>query len=196
MSSSFLPPDWREQLKGRRLGPRPQWVKVVTWIWAGFTALSLLVAIALIVLLNNQRFHQYLIRTIESDASESLGVRVQLENFTLHLRSLSVDLYGINVDGASPYANPPLLQVNHVAAGVRIVSILHRAWYLDNLQIDSPVVWVFVDEHGVSNIPTIKSSGKSNTSIFDLGIRHALLTRGEVYYNNKPSLLDVDLHDV
>jgi translocation and assembly module TamB len=196
MSSSFLPPDWREQLKRRRLAPRPRWVKVVTWIWAGFTALSLLVAVALIALLNNQRFHQYLIRTIESQASESLGVRVQLENFTLHLHSLSVDLYGITVDGASPYANPPLLQVNHVAAEVRIVSILHRAWYLDHLQIDSPVAWVFVDEHGVSNIPTIKSSGNSNTSIFDLGIRHAMLTQGEVYYNNRPSTLDVDLHDV
>jgi len=196
MSNSFLPSDWREQLNRHRLAPRPRWVKVVAWIWTGFTALSLMVAVALIVLLNNQRFHQYLIRTIESQASDSLGVRVQLENFTLHLHTLSVDLYGITVDGASPYSNPPLLQVDHVAAGVRIVSIVHRAWYLDNLQIDRPVAHVYVDGHGVSNIPAMKSSGGNNTSIFDLGIRHALLDHGEVYYNDKPSALYADLQNV
>jgi len=59
-------------------------VKVVAWVWAGFTALTVLLAVTVLVLLNNQRFHQYLIRTVEADASESLGVRVQLEEFALH----------------------------------------------------------------------------------------------------------------
>ena len=55
-----------------------------------------------------------------------------------------------------------------------------------------------MDAHGVSNIPTIKSNGKSssNTSLFDLAIRRAVLDHGEVYYNNRLSALDADLHDV
>jgi translocation and assembly module TamB len=196
MDISFLPPEWRERINRHRNAPRPLWLRILGWIWIGSAALTLVVAIVVVILVNNPRFHAYLIRTIESQASESLGVRVQLENFALHVQTLSVDLYGITVDGAAPYQNPPLLQVDHVAAGVRVVSVLHRAWYLDNLQIDRPIAHVFVDEHGVSNIPTIKSSGNSNTSVFDLGIRHALLDHGEVYYNDKPSALAVDLRDV
>ena len=172
-------------------------MRVVSWICAGFTALTLLGALALVLLFNNPGFHSYLIRQVEANASKSLGVPVHLENFAIHLPTMSADLYGVTVAGAGPYPDPPLLEVDHIEAGVRVVSILHRAWYFDNLRIDRPIVHIYVDEHGVSNIPTIKNSSNSNnTSIFDLGIRHALLDRGEVYYNNRPSALDVDMRDV
>ena len=45
---------------------------------------------------------------------------------------------------------------------------------------------------------SFQHSGKSNsrTSVFDLGIRHALIDRGEVYYNDRPADLAADLHDL
>jgi len=196
MSFSNLPPDWRDRLRRRRSVPRPLWLRVAAWTWVGFAALTLLASVAIAVLINNSRFHNYLIRTVEASASESLGARVQLQNFALHLPTLSADLYGITVDGAAPYPDPPLLQVDHIEAGVRVVSILHRAWYFDNLRIDHPVVHISVDYNGVSNIPTPKSSNSSSTSVFDLGIRHALLNQGEVYFDDKPTALAVDLRDV
>ena len=111
-----------------------------------------------------------------TQASKSLGVRVELQNFTLHLSTLSVDLYGLTIHGATPYPDPPLLQVQHVQAGVSIVSVLRSTWYLDSFRVDRPVVQLFVDKNGVSNIPMLKSSSNgSNTSVFDLGIRHAVL---------------------
>ena len=156
------------------------------------TPFELLIA----VLLNSTRFHQYLIDTVQRQASEKFGTGVHLQNFALHLSTLNLDLYGVTVDGASPYPNPPLLQVEHAEAGVRIVSVLSRKWYLSDVRIDHPVVQVFVDKNGVSNIPTTKSSGGgSNTTVFDLGIRHALLSRGEVYYNSQPAAMSADLHN-
>jgi translocation and assembly module TamB len=76
--------------------------------------------------------------------------------------------------------------------------VLHKKWYLDSFVVDKPVVKVFTDAHGVTNIPVIKSSGSSssNTSVFDLGIRHAVLDEGAVYYNNRQSVLSADLHNV
>jgi translocation and assembly module TamB len=64
--------------------------------------------------------------------------------------------------------------------------------------VDRPVVKVYTDAHGVTNIPVIKSSSSSssNTSLFDLGIRHAVLDQGEVYYNDRQSALSADLHNV
>jgi len=161
------------------------------------TAVTLIVGIGVTILLNNARFHNYLIRTAEAQASDRLGVRVQLQGFVAHLSNLSVDLYGVTIDGASPYQNPPLLRPDHVQAGMRIVSFLSRTWCLDSFQIDHPVVHVYVDSKGVSNIPTIKSDGQSsNTSVFNLGVRHAVLKHGEIYYNDKPAEVAADLHDL
>jgi len=186
------------------MGVSPRWrkarhplFKIMAWISLGMTAVTVIVAVGIAMLLNNARFHNYLIHTAEAQASKSLGVRVQLQNFAVHFSSLSVDLYGVTIDGASPYPNPPLLQADHVQTGVRIVSILSRTWYLDSFQLDHPVVHVFVDSKGISNIPTIKSSGQgSNTSVFDLGVRHAVLEHGEIYYNDEPAEVAADLHDL
>lgn len=165
---------------------------------AAFIVLPIVVgALVLSAIVNSSKGHAYLIHLIEEKASESIGVGVRLENFSLHLSSLSVDLYGLTVDGAGPHPTPPLLQVQHAEAGVRIVSVFGRKWYFDSIRIDNPVVQVLVDKNGVSNLPTLKSSGhSSNTTIFDLGIRDAVLANGVILYNDRPSALAVDLRDV
>ena len=172
--------------------------KIAAWVAISVVALLVVAGIAITVVLHSARFHNYVLSTVQKKASESIGTQVQLQNFALHLSNVSLDLYGLTVHGADPYPNPPLLQVAHAEVGVRIVSVLHRKWYLDSFVVDRPVVKVFTDAHGVTNIPVIKSSGSSssNTSLFDLGIRHAVLDQGEVYYDNRQSVLSADLHNV
>jgi translocation and assembly module TamB len=172
-------------------------IRAAAWFYAISTAFFLLMIIVVTILLHSTAFHGYVLRTAQKQAQQTLGVRVQIQNYALDLSNLRLDVYGVTVDGASPYASPPLLQVRHALASVRVVSILQRKWYLDEIRIDQPVVQLFVDKNGHSNIPTIKSSGSnSSTSIFDLGIRRAVLDHGEVYYNNQPVPLAADLHDV
>ncbi len=174
-----------------------RWLRVFAWAAGGLVCLLVGAGIALTVLVNSDGVHRYLIQKAESEAGTLLGVRVRLANFALHLSTLSVDLYGISVDGAEPYAKPSLLQVDHVQAGVRVVSVLTHTWYLASVQVDHPVVWITIDENGKSNLPQLKSSdGGSSTSVFDLAIRHAALNRGEVYFNSRPSTLAADVHDV
>jgi translocation and assembly module TamB len=174
-----------------------RFMRIVAWFYAASTILLLLFALTTAILLNSTRFHNYVIRTAEQQAQESLGVRVQLQNFAVNFSNLRLDLYGVTVDGASPYSSPPLLQVQHAEASLRVVSILRKKWYLDDIRADQPVVQVYVDKNGHSNIPTIKSSNSnSQTSIFDLGIRRAVIDRGEIFYNDRPTPLAVDLHNV
>ena len=172
--------------------------KVAAWVAVSIALLVVLAGIAVTVVLHSARFHDYVLATVQKKASESIGTQVQLQNFALHLSNLSLDLYGVTVHGAAPYPNPPLLQVAHAEVGVQIVSVLHQKWYLDSFVVNQPVVKVFTDAHGVTNIPVIKSSGSSssNTSLFDLGIRHAVLDQGTVYYNNRQIVLSADLRNV
>ncbi|HEV2274179.1 MAG TPA: translocation/assembly module TamB domain-containing protein [Acidobacteriaceae bacterium] len=176
-------------------GSRSRWWRAAAWAATGLGLLTGLAAIAVIFLLQSAWFHHYALNTVEEQASGRLGAQVQLENYRLDLSTLSLDLYGLTIHGASPYPNPPLLQVQHAAVSVRVVSLLQRKWYLDTFRVDRPVVNVFTDAHGISNIPVLKSSGGgSHTSVFDLGVRHAVLQDGEVYYNNRKTPLEADLH--
>ena len=197
------PPDERrlrlEESLPPRKPPRPLWRRILLWSAAGVGLLIILLVVAVFVLLHNARFHQYMLRMAQQKASEALGSQVQLREYALHWSGMSpkVDLYNVVVNGAAPYSTPPLLVVDHLGMRVTITSLLHHSWYVDDITVNHPVVHVFVDQHGVDNLPqTKKNNQQSQTSVFDLGVRHALLDQGELYYNNRKSVLQADVHDL
>ncbi|MGA9586911.1 MAG: translocation/assembly module TamB domain-containing protein, partial [Terracidiphilus sp.] len=170
---------------------------VARWIAVVVIFPILLGAAIVALLVDSSRGHTYLITLIQQKATQSLGVPVHLQNLDLHLATLSIDLYGLTINGAGPHSNSPLLQVQHAEAGVRVVSVLGRSWYFDSIRIDNPVMRIFVDKNGVSNLPTFKSSNsKSNTTVFDLGIRHAVLANGSIFYNDQPRSIALDLRNI
>ncbi len=175
---------------------RSMLLRLAAWVGAGITSVVIVLLVAATVLVNTDGVHRYLLGLAQRKAGEALGVRVQLQNFTLHPCSLSLDLYGIRISGAAPYQDPPMLQADHVGMGVRIISVFGRKWYFDEIQIDHPVAWLVVDEKGNFNLPVFKSSGSSHTDIFEMGIRNISINRGEVYYNSRPSAVAAELHDL
>src|SRR5215469_11253527 len=173
-----------------------RWGRVTAWGAGILLALVVMVLIAADALLSSTSFHNYLLRTIERQASASLNAPVHLQSLAVHLSTLGFDLYGITIDGVGPGASKPLLQVDHVGLSVRIVCLLHRQWNLSNVAVDRPVVHLVVSSSGENNLPRPQNSTNSTTSIFDLKVGHVLLDRGEVYYNDRKSALEANLHDL
>jgi translocation and assembly module TamB len=196
--SHFAPEPPQDPTPPPNNGRRRRWARVLGWVAGCVVLMIVILCVAIVITINSRRFHDYVLAKVQSSATESLGARVDIQNFTLHFSPLGLDVYGVTVHGANPYPDPPLLQVQHAEVGVRIVSIFQKKWYLSSVRVDHPVVQLFIDKNGLSNIPKPKSSGNSssNTSIFDLGIRHAVLDHGEIYYNAQKSALSADLHDV
>jgi len=181
---------------GNEIKSHRWWTKVLLWITGGVAVLLLLLVVSISALLHSTRCHQFLLHKADQIASGKLGTSVTLQNFAPHLSNLSVDLYGITIDGSPPHSTPPLVQVQHVELQFRIVSIWHRRWYFQNIRVDNPVVRIFTDAHGISNLPSPKNTGRSKTNIFQLGVRHASLHHGELYANDKKIPLDAELRDV
>jgi len=176
---------------------RPGWERVLARILGILLALILVVVIGIYVALHSQRVHNYVLNLAEQKATTALNTRVELQNFALHLHNLGLDLYGLTVYGAGPGAGQPLLQVEHIGLGVRVISVVHHQWNLDRVSVDHPVVNMIVGPNGQSNLPTMQSSSSSsNTNIFDLAIRHIVLDRGVVYYNDRETPLYADLNDL
>ena len=181
---------------GNNMKPRRLWTRVLLWIAGSIGFVLLLLVVGIFALLHNARFHQFLLHRVDQIASDRVGTRVALQNFAIHLSNLSMDLYGLTIDGATPYPTPPLLQVQHIGLQFRIVSIWDRKWYLENIRADNPVVRILTDARGISNLPTLKRTSSSHTNIFELGVRHASLHRGELCANDKKVPLDAELRDV
>lgn len=176
---------------------RRRWRRIAGWTVLAICVVSIALFTIATILLHSPRFHHYLLRLAETKAADTLGTQVRIDTFTIHPSSLSVDIYGVTVQGAKPHSKPALLEIPHLAARVRIVSVLSRKWYLENLQIDHPVARIFMDANGISNIPKPRSNGtSSHLNLFDIGIRHVWLNGGEVEYNSRAQSLNADLRDV
>src|ERR1700734_2339282 len=100
---------------------RSKLLRLTGWIAAGMAPVVILALVVSVALVNTHGGHRYLLGLAQRKAGEALGVRGQLQNFTLHPGSLSLDLYGVRVSGAAPYQDPPLLQADHIALGVRVL---------------------------------------------------------------------------
>jgi translocation and assembly module TamB len=174
---------------------------VLAWTGGILSGVLLLLIVAGFALLHSSRFHAYLLRTVQSKASQALGSAVRVRDYSLQWSGISptVELYGIVVEGAPPNTTPPLLQADSLRVGVTISSLLHRTWYVNDIEINRPVVRVIADRNGQTNLPhppPSKSGSKSTFDIFQIGVRHLLLQQGELYHNDQKSALSADLHDL
>jgi translocation and assembly module TamB len=172
------------------------WKKILGWTAVGILSLILLLVIAAVIALHSSKVHNYVLSMFEQKASTALNARVQVRDFNLNLRNLTVALNSVTI--ATRPADPePLLTADRLYAEVNVVSLLRREWYVNDIQAEHPVVHIYIDKVGNNNLPKPQSSGnESNSNLFQLGIRHALLASGEVYYNDQKQLLNADLHDL
>jgi len=173
---------------------------VLLWTGGSIGGLILLVAIGVYLLLHSARVHAYLLRTVQAKASTALGTNVRLRDYSLRWSGISptVELSDVSINGTPPYGNSSLLRADSLRVGVTISSMWHRSWYVNDIQIQRPIVHVLADSNGQTNLPHPSSSKSSsgNFDIFQLGVRHLSLQQGEIYYNNAKSNLAADLHDL
>ena len=171
--------------------------RIVGWSFVGIGLLLLLAIFSVFFLMRSQGFHNYVLAKIEQTASESTGGQVTVQNYDFHWSTLSADLYGLVIHGSEKPGTQPLLEVSRLFVNVRIISLLHKTVDLNEIIVEHPVVRYVTYPDGTSNIPQPKTpKQQSNTNIFDLGIKHVLLDRGEIYYQQQKQDLDADLHNL
>ncbi|MGH9466364.1 MAG: translocation/assembly module TamB domain-containing protein [Terriglobales bacterium] len=145
-----------------------------------------LVILAAWLVLRSGPFQGYVIRTAQQSASEALGQPVHIAGIRLHVHSFSpsVDLYGITIAGRPIPDLPtpqPLLVIPHAHVTVHVTSLLHRKVQIQNVQVDHPVVHIYMDAHGRTNLPAGPAHPQPSPDIFKLGIRHVAIHDASVF---------------
>jgi translocation and assembly module TamB len=167
------------------------WVAlIVVMIVAGLTLMGF-------VTLRSRWFHGFLLSKIQQQASEAIGGQVEINNFNFHLSTLTADAYGIVIHGTEAAGTRPLLTADQLTVRLKIVSLLKKKVDLNEIILRHPVARVLTKKDGTTNLRTPpKKNNSQSTNLFDLGIRHVLLTDGEIYYNDVKTPLNADLHDL
>src|SRR5438552_503265 len=173
------------------------WKTKLGWIGIFLVVLIVVLGIAGDFTFRSQAFHKYVLAKIEQQASEATGAQVRIQNFTLHVSTLSANAYGITIRGTESKSAAPLDQAEQLMVRLKIVSLLHKKVDLNEIILRHPVVSLRIKKDGSTNLPTPpKSKSNSSTNLFDLGIQHVLLSQGEIYYNDVKTPLDAELHDL
>ena len=162
-----------------------------------FVVVVLLLAAGVMVV-RSRAFHRYLIATVVERAQKATGGRVELGDFTLRLSGLRVDLYRVAIHGTELDPHAPLFWVDHLAVGLRLVSLWRRQIDLQEIIVDRPVIHLSVDEHGRTNIPQTPPAapGTKPVNLFDLAIGRFVLNRGEINYNDRQIPVDAEVRDL
>jgi translocation and assembly module TamB len=174
-----------------------KWRRILGWSAAILGIFLIVLLVGGYIALKTPWVHHYVLAKIIEEGQTATGGKLEVQNWDLHFRPLTADLYGIVLHGTEPPNTKPLLEADRLTVGVSARSLLHRKLQLTELLIQHPVVNVLVGSSGKNNFPTPPpKKSQSSTTVWDLAVGHTVLNNGDVYYNDKKSELNADLFDL
>lgn len=151
-----------------------------------------------IAVLNSRAFHRYVLAEMDAKASQATGARVEIGDFGFNWRGLRANLYRIVLHGSEAAGRPPLLQVDQLGVGLKIISLWRRKIDLNEIVLDRPALHMDVDRNGATNLPSPPPSkrGSRQTTIFELAIGRFVVNQGELDYRDRHIPLDGEVRDL
>ena len=117
-----------------------------------FLALAMLFAAGVLVV-RSRAFHRYLLATISSMPSRPLEDVLSLATLRSGCGDCVPTSIVSRVHGTEPDPQAPLFRADRLAVGLTLVSVWRRKIDVQEIVLDHPVVHLWVDEQGHTNIP-------------------------------------------
>ena len=148
-----------------------------------------------VLIMRSRAFHRYVLAAIIDYAQQATGGRVEIGDFGFRFWGLRADLYRIVLHGTEPNPQAPLFRADRLGLGLNLVSVWRRRIDVEEVILDRPVVRLWVDEQGHTNLPHTPTPA-APVNVFDLAIGHLMLNKGEIYYNDRQTPLAAEVHDL
>jgi translocation and assembly module TamB len=129
---------------------------------------------------------------IVTEAEKATGGRVEIAKFLLDWKTLQAELDGFIIHGTEPAGSPPLVKVEKLVVGLKIVSLVERDFDILFARVETPQVYLLLAADGATNIPQPKlprnSQGQGIQPILDLKIGNFSVQNGsaEVHAAGQP----------
>src|SRR5580692_5020385 len=111
------------------------WKRKLASITMGLVVFVVILGVAGYFVFGGQRFHNYVFAKLQQQASEATGGVVRIQNFALHLSTLTADVYGITIRGREPKSEAPLVQADQLMVRLKIISLLRKKIDLNRIAL-------------------------------------------------------------
>jgi len=136
----------------------------------------------------------FIVKKIES----STGARAELGAFHFRPFGLRVELDNFTLHGRESAGLPPFFHADRIRVGIHIISLFRRKISLSDLEIERPSVFVRLGQNGQSNIPVPRARrpGKPwRTQLFDVRIAQLKISDGTILFNDAKTPFAAEGHD-
>ena len=182
----------------------PQPKRRLRLVWKallGVVAFVVLAAGALTWYVNTTSFHNLVHRRLVAALEQTTGGKVDLGRFTVVPFRFRVEIHDLTIHGKESPADIPYAHVDHMAAEIRVISVLEKRYGFSSLVLDHPVIHIIVYPDGSTNQPSpvVARGAPGKTPIeefFSLRVRRLQVTRGELLWNDHRVPLDFTANDL
>jgi len=153
---------------------------------AAITVLFLLAALAGFVVVQSGWFHEYVRKQIVEQVEKATGGRVEVGRFSFRGSTLTAQISPFVLHGREAEGEPPLLNIESLAIGFRILSIAERRIDLATLHVEKPRVRIVIYPDGSDNIPAPRP--KLNSTVWSEDVVNLAIRQ----YDISDGLVEVD----
>ncbi|MEO8049849.1 MAG: translocation/assembly module TamB domain-containing protein [Acidobacteriota bacterium] len=157
---------------------------------AAAAILLLVCAVAALLVVRSGWFREAVRQRIVTEIEAATGGKVEVGNFSFKWETLVATISPFILHGTEPASEAPLLRVESVSVGLRVISMLERKFDLASVTADQPMLRIVIYPDGSNNLPTPQghSNGKSwAQDLVDLAVRRYAVTGG---------MADIDLRQI
>lgn len=137
--------------------------KISLQVAAALVVLILIGALAGLLVVQSGWFHEYVRGRIIAEIEHATGGKVDLGRFSFRGPTLTATLAPLVLHGKEGPGEAPLLQIESVTLGLRVISVLEHKVDLASARVQKPLVHILFYPDGTTNIPSPAESlsGKS-----------------------------------
>jgi translocation and assembly module TamB len=169
--------------------------RILLNIAIGIVVFILAVAVALIRIVQTDRFREFAKREIVSNAEDATGGKVEVGSFDFDWSHMRAVVTGFVIHGNEPPDAAPFVRAPRMELDLRLLTSIHHLLDFTYLGIQNPQVDVMVLPDGRTNIPTPKETKQSNgpplKPVVNLAIGHFELTNATLTFASAVQHLDV-----
>jgi translocation and assembly module TamB len=132
---------------------RRRLAKIAAWTGGILLALVIAAGIAGIMLIRSDWLREKVRERIVGEAQVATGGRVEIGSFRFDWESLTAEIDKLVIHGREAADQAPLLAVEKLSVGLRIISLMKREFDVASVRAEQPRVHVIVGRDGRTNLP-------------------------------------------
>ncbi len=166
---------------------------------AGIVVLLIALSISVVLVFKSGWFQERLRERILQELVKGTGGKVELGTFSFDWRTLDATISPLILHGTESSDEPPLVRIEKVSIGLRLISALERKVDLALVRLDHPSAYIAIYDDGSTNLPTppgVKDNVSWAQHVVDLAVRRYEVIDGMVQYDNRELPINLQGEDL